>query len=98
MGNYKLTKEEMETTILFDESCNSCEVYTCSKSLQNKLDKLCKSCPDRYKLIRDDPPSKTYETIKNQITFKGCRKPMTETQKQANIKKLENMRIMKSKK
>lgn len=32
MSNYKLTKEEMETIILFDESSTSCEIYTCNKA------------------------------------------------------------------
>ena len=89
MTNYKLTKEEMETIILFDESSTSCEVYTCSKSWQNKLDKLCESCPDHYTLTSENYPSKTYETTKNQIRFKGYRKPLSEEQRQAAINRLK---------
>lgn len=96
MANYKLTKEEMETIILFDESSPSCEIYTCNKAWQTKLDKLCKSCPDRYYLKCEDNPSKTYETTRSQITFKGYRKPMTEEQKKANRKRFEQVRINKA--
>lgn len=95
MRNYRLTKEEMETIVLFDESSPSCEIYTCSKTVQRRLDKLCETAPDSYILTANDPPSKTYITTKRHIQFKSPRKPMTDEQKSLNKIKLEAARQKK---
>jgi hypothetical protein len=84
MSNYKLTAEERETIILFDDSSPECKVYTCSKPIRNKLDKLCESNPDSWKLESKDADSKTYLTEKQLISFRSCRtkRELSEEQKE----------------
>jgi hypothetical protein len=47
---FPLTAPERETIILFSDEDNSCIVYTCSRPIMTKLDKLCRSNPESYKL------------------------------------------------
>ncbi len=52
-----LSAEERETIIIFDDSSSECEIYTCSRPIMTKLDKLCKVNPKNYRLIKHDPNS-----------------------------------------
>lgn len=45
----KLTKEERETIIRFDDSAKTCEIYTCSPTVARKLTKR------GYQLVPDKP-------------------------------------------
>lgn len=66
-----LTAEERETIILFDDSSQECKIYTCSRPMMTKLDKLCKSSPKNYRLDHKDAESKTYITKKSLISFRS---------------------------
>jgi hypothetical protein len=78
----KLTREEMETVINFDDSSNEAIIYTSSKIVMRKLDKNCVKCPDQYKLIKEDEFSKTYITNnKKNIKF-ATKRILTEEQKE----------------
>ena len=83
MGKYKLTAEERETIILFDDSSPKCEVYTCSKPIIKKLDKLCEKHPDSWQLDWKDEDSKTYLTQKCLISFRSykTKRELSEKQK-----------------
>lgn len=88
-----LTKEEQETIILFDNSCNEAQVYTCSSSIMTRLDKLCKSHPDNYKLTKQDTQSKTYLLAdKRLISFRAERskRELTDEQKKAFAERMKN--------
>lgn len=50
----KIPRIEMETTILYDESSPIANVYTCNKSLINKLDKLVLNNSDIYRIYEDE--------------------------------------------
>lgn len=65
-----LTAAERETLITFYDDLDICSIYTCSRPVMTKLDKLCKSNPDTYKLVSKNSYSKTYETQKNLISFR----------------------------
>ncbi len=55
-----LTAYERETIVNFNDGGKEMEIYTCSKRIMNKLDKLCKGFPEMYSLKREDGDSKTY--------------------------------------
>ena len=80
-----LTAPERETIVLFDDESNECQIYTCSRPIMTKLDRLCKSQPDNYKLTKQDSQSKTYLTDKRLISFRAERqkRELTDEQKKA---------------
>lgn len=96
--NYRLTKEERETIILFDESSSSCSIYTCSRPIMTKLDKFCLKHPDTYQLKCADEASKTYITDKTLISFRSGveKRELTEAQKKARAESLKKARNAKA--
>ena len=54
-----LSNVEKETIIIFNDSEKTASVYTCNKSLKNKLDRFC-SEEKEFTIIREDEYSKTY--------------------------------------
>jgi len=76
-----LSKYERETIITYSEDTDKADVYTCSKSIMRKLDKMCDYYPDTYRLIGKDEYSATYECPINRIRFAN---PVSDKQKQAN--------------
>jgi len=89
-----LSPEERETIVLFNDGGKECTVYTCSRPVMTKLDKLCKSNPKSWKLIKQDLESKTYRTTKNLISFRGERvkREMTDEQRANAGKRLNSAR------
>lgn len=88
----KLTKEEMETIISYDELTRDCQIYTCSPSLKPKLESYCKLYPDTYKLKSKDEYSITVMTTKNFITIRtGKKRVMTDEQKLASSERMKKM-------
>jgi len=96
MDKYKLTLEERESIISWDESCSVCTIYTCSKSMQAKCDKFCHDSPENWKLISNDAPSKTYQTNKSFISFKGSKRKMSDEQRKTNAERLRIARENKA--
>lgn len=78
-----LTAYEHETTIILNDADEYAIVYTCQKPMITKMDKMCKSNPDSYKLVKQDEWSKTYHIDKELIGFRSPRekKELTEEQK-----------------
>ena len=59
---------EKETIITFDETNEPASVFTFNKALQNKLDKLCKDCPESVRLTDEHREgSKRYSIPKNWV-------------------------------
>lgn len=71
-----LSRYERETTISFNDEEPTAIIYTCNRTLKNKLSLLA-SETDSYSLIREDEDSQTYECPKKLIRF-GKPKAVTE--------------------
>lgn len=77
MGN-KLTLEEQETIILYDNKNKEAEVYTHHKTLIKKLDRLCTSHPEIFQLkAENDSGGKTYKLPKRYVKINAPRKSNT---------------------
>lgn len=88
-----LSPEERETIVLFNDGGKECTVYTCSRPVMTKLDKLCKSNPKSWELIKQDLESKTYRTTKNLISFRAdsVKREMTEEQRAKASELMKNI-------
>lgn len=64
--DYKLTRLERETIITFNEAEPDAEIYTASKTMMRKLDKLM-SQTDVIRMVKEDEVSKTYICPKKMI-------------------------------
>ena len=60
---YKLIREEMETTINFDRSSTTAEIYTSDPAMMRKLDKL----TPYVQAVKQDEYGKWYECPKSMI-------------------------------
>jgi hypothetical protein len=87
---YNYLPEERETYFHYADDSDTCYIYTCSKTLMTKLDKLCKNFPDTYKLMKQDRYSKSYETSKKLISIRAPKTLSDEhiAKLQANAKKM----------
>jgi len=66
---YSLSKYEKETVITFNDKDDMATIYTCNKSLINKLDKFCSKSPVIL-LKKSDEYSKTYIIPKKYISIR----------------------------
>ena len=92
-----ITLEEQETTINFSRTQDAVDVWTSDKTVMTKLDKLCNSAPDFYKLIaehkaQDDVgaiTSKEYRiSDKRMLSFRSMKRNLTEEQKRERAERL----------
>ena len=92
-----ITLEEQETTINFSRTQDAASVWTSDKTVMTKLDKLCNSAPDFYKLIaehkaQDDVgaiTSKEYRiSDKRMLSFRSMKRNLTEEQKRERAERL----------
>lgn len=72
---------EKETIINFNQKEDSASVYTRDPTIMRKLDALCKSFPEQYKLTGESKIDKTYEMPKALVSFN---KPRTLTKEHRN--------------
>lgn len=77
---YTLSKYECETVINYNDESKEATVYTCNKSMKNRLTKLSEKFPDVFKLQSEDEHSKTYTFPKNLISIRAP-KVLTEEQR-----------------
>lgn len=90
---YKLTKEERETVIIFNEASDMAILDTASLPMMRKMGKLCDEFPDVYKVVKTDGRGARYELPKNLITVRRPRKvEMTEEQRRAAADRLQGVR------
>ena len=91
------TLEEQETTINFSRAQDAVDVWTSDKTVMTKLDKLCNSAPDFYKLIaehkaQDDVgaiTSKEYRiSDKRMLSFRSMKRNLTEEQRRERAERL----------
>lgn len=94
-----ITLEEQETTINFSRTQDAVDVWTSDKTVMTKLDKLCISAPNFYKLIaehkaQDDVGaiiSKEYRiSDKRMLSFRSMKRTynLTEEQKRKRAEQL----------
>ena len=77
-----ISKFEQETIVNFNAGEKTASIYTADPWIMKKLDKLCKTYPNSYKLVSQDSYSKTYEVeSKKLIQFRSPR-ILTEEQKE----------------
>ena len=91
------TLEEQETTINFSRTQDAVDVWTSDKTVMTKLDKLCNSAPDFYKLIAEHKAqddigaitSKEYRiSDKRMLSFRSMKRNLTEEQKRERAERL----------
>ena len=89
-----LSAEERETIILFNDSSDECLIYTCSRPIMTKLDKLTTTNPKTWKLVAKDKESKTYATSKRLISYRAevVKPKQTEEQKKASADRMRKLR------
>ena len=81
-----LSAYERETIITFSDADDTVDIYTASRPMMTKLDKLCKSSPELYRLKGGDSISKTYIcSDKNMISLRSKKvtRELSEEEKQA---------------
>ena len=92
----KLTKEERETIILFNEAEPTATVYTCNTQIKKRLAELSLKTSDVYQ-EKEDKYSQTYTIPKKIIRFAFPRE-LSEKEKQKRALKLqENIKKHKTK-
>lgn len=80
-----LSNEEKETIIIFNDSEKTASVYTCNKSLKNKLDRFC-SEEQEFTIIREDKYSKTYMIPKKCVKIFKPRKFSEEERQKMSLR------------
>ena len=75
-----LTRYEMETIVSYNDEEREADVYTASKQVTRKLDKLCEQYPDTYRCVKRNPLQATYRCPKSHIRFGA---PTSEARRQA---------------
>lgn len=96
---YSMPAEEQETTITFTRSDKCCYVWTSDKTMITKLDKLCVTSPDNYKLentglIDGLIADKEYIiTDKSLLSFRSSKvkRELTEEQRQKYSERMKNL-------
>lgn len=90
---YKLTKEEKEVIIRFDESSDVASLDTGSLSMMRKMEKLRENLPDVFKLVSQDKYGAKYEFSKKLITIRRPHtRKMTDVQKREAAQRLAKAR------
>jgi hypothetical protein len=89
-----LTAFERETIILFSDEDSTATLYTCQSPMMTKMNKLCKSNPDTYKLIKQDEYSKTYSFPKKLVSLRtpSAKRELSEEQKEQLRIRMQNAR------
>ena len=94
---YKLSKEERETIISFNEAELTATVYTCSTQEKNRLKELSLKSPDVYR-INEDEYSQTYIMPKKAVGYFLPRKLSEEERKKRAIRLQQNVERHKAQK
>ena len=80
--NYSLPVSEQEVSIVFTRDEDFATIYASDTTYITKLDKLCKTSPEYYSLIKDTGRGKMYKCEdKTLISFRQKKKEMSEENK-----------------
>lgn len=81
----KLLRTEQETTISFSSADTMATVYTASKTVMRKLDKLVEQYPQYYRLTEQTEVSKTYSMPKSYVSYRKPRALSKEQREQKRV-------------
>lgn len=82
--NYSLSIAEQEVNISWMRDEDFAKIYASDSTTITKLDKLCKTSPDMYKLVSETPVGKSYICMdKSLISFRAKKRELSEEQKEA---------------
>lgn len=87
MGRYNVPLEEQETIVHFNRDEKYATICTSDSTVMTKLDKLCVSAPDNYKLIRTETADGKVVTKfylladKTRVSFRREKKVLSEERK-----------------
>ena len=70
----RLTRQEQETVINFDNGSQTASIYTASPQMMRKLDALAAAYPEHYRLTGETEVSKTYSCDKSLVSLRKPRK------------------------
>ena len=90
----RLTRQEQETVINFDNGSQIASIYTACPQMMRKLDALAAAYPEHYRVTGQTEVSKTYSCDKKLITLRKPRKQneahrewASERMRQQNLRK-----------
>lgn len=82
--NYSLSIAEQEVNISWMRDEDFAKIYASDSTTITRLDKLCKTSPDMYKLVSETPVGKSYICMdKGMISFRAKKRELSEEQKEA---------------
>ena len=82
--NYSLSVAEQEVHISWMRDEDFAKIYASDSTAITRLDKLCRTSPDMYKLVGETPVGKSYIcTDKGLISFRAKKRELSEEQKEA---------------
>ena len=79
----KLTAEERETIINYDESTDTACVFTCNTALRNRIKKYMTEHPDEVTMVDDDDCSSDFKLPKKWIKVRPPKQMSEEAKKAA---------------
>lgn len=86
-----LSRNEQETAINMLAAEKEADIYTSDPVMIRRMDKLCASRPDTFRLVREDEIGKTYRCPKKCVRVSAPR-VMSEEQRAANAERLRKAR------
>ena len=82
--NHSLSITEQETHVSWMRDEEFAKIYASDSTTITRLDKLCKTSPDLYKLVSETPVGKSYICMdKGMISFRAKKRELSEEQKEA---------------
>lgn len=82
--NYSLSVAEQEVTISWMRDEDFAKIYASDSTAITRLDKLCRTSPDMYKLVNETSVGKSYICMdKTLISFRARKRELSEEQKEA---------------
>ena len=88
---------EQETNIIFMRDEEFATIYTSDTTQMTRLDKLCRTSPDMYSLIKNTGRGKTYKIAdKGLISFRSKKREMSDEAKEAASQRFKDMWANKS--
>ena len=89
-----ISVDEQETTINFSRKHAGCEIWTSDTTVMTKLDKLCETSPEYYRLhaigeIDGEIVDKCYiVSNKKMVSFRSGKVKLSESEKQARAERM----------
>ena len=94
--NYSLPIAEQEVHVSWMRDENFAKIYASDSTTITRLDNLCKTAPDMYKLVNETSVSKSYICMdKTLISFRSKKRELTEEQKEAAGERMKKLHANK---